>query len=157
VSELQISKESAHVRLITVSGNALSGEIFLSSYHPLRQAREEPEDVLNSPEAYFPLLTSDGVVVVSKSAVAELEYDQKGLAQDDGTTTLGVSVTLSVTMQSGNLFNGELWVEGPVNTPRLLDFMNRHSESGAQFIPLHEEGRVRLLNRSHIETIRPLD
>jgi hypothetical protein len=155
--ELRIAKEPTDVSLLTASGERLSGQVFVQPYHPLRAGREEPADIMNAPEPFFPIQTDGNILLVAKSAIAALEYDREGAVVQDGALPLGVSVTLDVTMSDGKNFSGSILVEGPVNTPRLLDFMNRATTSGNRFLELHNDARVRLLNRSHIETIRAVD
>jgi len=155
--ERRIEKQPAEVSLITIGGETLTGSVFVQPYTPLRSGRELPVDIMNSAEAYFPLLTQDGVLLVAKEAIAEVEYDDNGESQNDGTLPLGVAVTLSVTMRGGKAFSGAILVEGPVNTPRLLDFMNRAGSGHARFLVLHGDGRVRLVNRNRIVTIRTID
>jgi hypothetical protein len=155
--ELRIEKEPLEVNILTIGGETLAGRIFLHPYSSLRQGREEPADLMNSGEPFFPLLVDGGVVIVSKRSIAELSYAAPGDVQDYGTMPVGVNVTLNVTMAGGKAFSGSLWVEGPVNTPRLLDFVNRSANGTDRFIALHSEGSVRLLNLAHIETIRTMD
>ncbi len=157
LDERRIEKQPAEVSLLTVGGETLSGQVFVYPYTPQRTGRELPIDVMNSPDAYFPLQTKDGVVLVAKDAIAEVEYESRVEEQNDGTLPLGVNVTLSVTMSGGKSLSGILLVEGPVNSPRLLDFMNRAGASRVRFLALHSDGHVKLLNRTHIETIRTVD
>jgi hypothetical protein len=153
----RIEKEPLDVHVLTVGGESLAGRIFLHPYSAHRHGRELPADLMNSAEPFFPLLVGDSIVIVSKSAIAELSYSALDDEQDFGTMPIGVDVTLNVTMAGGKSFGGSLWVEGPVNSPRLLDFVNRSANTSARFIALHAEDRVRLLNLAHIETIRTMD
>ena len=153
-NELRIEKEPTEVNILTVGGETLNGFVFVQPYHPLRRGKEQPSDILNAPSAYFPVETNEGILLVAKSAIAELDYASEDLPDDVGTLQIGVSVSLSVTMSGGKSYTGAISVEGPVNTPRLLDFMNRMAAGNRNFIELTENGRVRLLNRTHIETIR---
>ena len=155
--DLRIDKEPTSVSLLTVGGEKLSGQVFVYPFYPLRGGREQPIDIMNAPGEYFPLQTKEGIVLVSKSAIAELDYAAVDDALEDGSLPVGVRVTLSVTMAGGKAYSGAVWVEGPVNTPRLLDFMNRASAQDQRFLVLHAKSRVRLLNKKHIETIRTTD
>jgi hypothetical protein len=155
--ELRIEKEPAEVNIVTVSGEVLNGFVFVQPYHPNRLGREQPVDLLNAPGAFIPVETNDGVVLVAKHAIAELDHASESADEAPGTLQLGVSVLLSVTTSGGRSYAGTVAVEGPVNTPRLLDFMNRMAATNNSFLELSENGRTRLLNRSHIESIRTRD
>jgi hypothetical protein len=155
--ELRIQKEPTEVNILTVGGEFLNGFVFVQPYHPLRFGREQPADIVNSADAYFPVETNEGIVLVAKAAIAEMDYVAEQTSDNVGTLPIGVSVSLSVTMSGGKSYEGSIAVEGPVNTPRLLDFMNRMAASHTLFLELTEDGRVRLLNRTHIETIRTVD
>jgi hypothetical protein len=148
-NELKIEKERMEVHLTTIGGVALSGHVFVQPYSPLRGGRERPTDVLNSHDPYFPLETEDGFVLVAKAATAELDYQDDETPQEYGMLPLDVTLTVS----GGQKYTGSIWVEGPVNTPRLLDFMNRDTKGG-RFLTLYDGSRVRLINRACIETIR---
>jgi hypothetical protein len=156
--ELHIEKEPAEVNIVTLSGDVLNGFVFVQPWHPTRLGREQPVDLLNSPEAFIPLETNDGVVLLSKHAIAEMDYaaDQPSEGSP-GTLPVGVSVSLTVTTSRGRSYAGTVAVEGPVNTPRLLDFMNRLAATNQSFLELNENARVRLINRNHIESIRTRD
>jgi hypothetical protein len=131
--------------------------MFVNPFHPGRGGREQPVDIIDSTDEYFPLQTREGLVVVSKSSVAELDYVATHEQVEAGSLAVGVRVSLNVTMTGGKSYSGVVWVEGPVNTPRLLDFMTRMAGRNQKFLVLHSKNRVRLLNRTHIETIRPTD
>jgi hypothetical protein len=153
--EFRIEKEATDVNLLTVGGEMLAGKVFVQPYSPLRQGRERPIDIMNAFEPYFPMQTDAGMVLVAKSAIAELDYEDDTDEENYGTLPVGVSITLSVTMSGGKRYSGAIRVAGPVNSPRLLDFMNRLAMGEERFLAVRSEGRVRLLNRAHIETVRP--
>jgi hypothetical protein len=155
--ERRIQKHPTEVSLVTVGGERLSGNVFVHPYNPARAGREQPVDVMNSPDPYIPLETPDGILLVAKDAIVEVEYEDATETRNDGTLPLGVNVTLSITMSGGKPLSGALLVAGPVNTPRLLDFMNRAAMGNDRFLELHADGRVKLVNRTHIATIRTID
>jgi hypothetical protein len=155
--ELRIEKEAVAVNLITVGGERFSGHLFVNPFHPRRGGREQPVDILNGPGEYLPLRTADGIILVAKHAIAEVDHAASSDSEDDGSMPVGVRVTLSVTLSSGKAYSGCVHVEGPVNTPRLLDYMNRLAAANDRFVTLYAKKRVRLLNRDHIETIKTTD
>lgn len=146
--DLRIEKERAEIHLTTVGGSSLTGHIFVQPYNPIRGGKEWPADILESSDPYFALQTSDGFVLIAKTNLLEADYE----APDDNQKYGLLPMDVSVTMSGGQKYDGVIWVEGPVNTPRLQDFMNRGVKE--RFLELHSEHRIRLLNRSCIETIR---
>lgn len=154
LDERRIEKDRTEVSLLTVSGETISGWLFVQPYLPARNGKEHPVDVLNSATEFVPIETESGIVLVAKSAIAEVEYDALASDQVAGAMPIGVAVTLSLQVRGGKIVEGNIWVEGPVNTPRLLDFMNRAAHSAERFVTLRADSRVRLINRSHIQTIR---
>jgi hypothetical protein len=157
LDELHIEKEPTEVNILTVGGEMLNGFVFVQPYHPARRGPELPVDVLNHSSAYFPLETNEGVVLLAKAAVAEVDYAAHEQDESVGTAPIGVSVSLDITMSGGRSFSGSIAVEAPVNTPRLLDFMNRVAVGSERFLLLRDNGRVRLVNRACIVAIRPLN
>jgi hypothetical protein len=156
MDELHIEKEPAEVNILTVGGETLHGFVFVQPYHPVRRGPELPVDVLNHSSAYFPLETNEGVLLLAKAAVAELDYAVSEQDERVGTAPMNVSVSLGITMSGGRSFSGSIEVEARVNTPRLLDFMNRMAGGTERFLLFRDNGRVRLVNRACIVAIRPL-
>lgn len=148
--ELRIEKEREAIKIVTAGGAKLSGHIFVQPYNPKRGGKERPIDVLNATDPYFALQTSEGFILVAKSAIVEAEYTESEEGPQDGMLPMDVVVSLT----NGQKYTGVIWVEGPVNTPRLQDFMNRGTPPVPPFLILQRDELIRLINRSCIETIR---
>lgn len=154
--EFRIEKERVAVLVTTESGEQLAGDLFVQAYARHRVGREEPSDVLNSDEAYFPLaLAGDATVLLAKARVRDVAVPALVDATDDGSIRApSRPATVEVIVAGGDAFLGEIRLEVPFERPRLLDFLNRNTD---RFITLHTADGLRLINSRLVERVRPLD
>ena len=61
---------------------------------------------------------------------------------------------IEVRLINGATHAGAIFLQLPLERPRLLDFLNRDSQ---RFVTLHGTERRLLINRQVIERVRPLD
>ena len=113
--------------------------------------------MLNRPEGFFPVTQESGTVFVPKSQVAMVtcEWPPQGWPPE-GMVLLpdpDRRVALLVRLAGGEEIRGEAAMVARNGHGRALDFLN---ESG-QFFQLVTEGFPRLINRSHVSIVRPLD
>ena len=152
-SDYRIEKERLPVVVVTDGGERFFGEMFVQAYTRHRSGREEPVDVLNNDERFFPLATGDGdTLLFAKSGVRELEIvgDTEGAPETSGARPVRVEVTL----RGGPTRTGCVYLEVPFDRPRLLDFLNRYA---LPFLALHTDDGVRLMNVALLERVRQLD
>ncbi len=157
-SDYRIEKDRQLVVLTTVGGSRIVGEMFVQAYARHRMGPEEPRDIVNGEEPFFPLLLQDGsTLLVAKEHVMELEMTH-GAEHEDGTDPehemLARAANVELTLSGGATRSGAVFLEVPFDRPRLLDFMNRFTD---RFISLHTEQGVTLVNRRLVELVRPLD
>lgn len=155
-NELRIDKERVAVSVATVTGGTVSGEMFLQAYARHRSGPEEPADVLNDGDAFFPLSVSEyDTLLLAKDHVLTVDTrDSLSDGHDDIANIGARPVLIEVTMVGGVVRIGQIFLEVPVDRPRLLDFLNRFA---SRFLPLHTSDGVSLVNRRMIERVRPLD
>jgi hypothetical protein len=153
-SEYRIEKDRSLVVLTTVGGERILGEMFVQAYARHRMGPEEPRDVMNGDEPFFPLQQLDGeTLLISKEHVLELEIE--GMDRIDAESEmLARAARVEITMTGGTRRLGMVFLEVPFDRPRLLDFLNRFHE---RFITLRTEHGVSLINRRLVELVRPLD
>jgi hypothetical protein len=154
-SEYRIEKGRRPVVVTTVGGDTIAGDVFVQPYARHRAGPEEPEDVLNSPEPFFPVVTEDGeTLLVAKDQVAEVEGALT--TDDDGAHHLAGmrSALVEVHLTGGAVRTGFVYLETPTDRPRLLDFLNRLPN---RFLALQGADGARLVNSRFIEHVRPLD
>lgn len=151
-SDFRIEKERLPVTVVTVSGERLSGDMFVQGYVRHRPGREHAIDVLNAPEPYFPLvLPGESTLLVAKHGVRDVAVPEP---EDVPTDITARPMTIEVVVAGGEVFLGEVRLEVPYERPRLLDYLNRLQQ---QFVALHTADGIRLVNCRLIERVRPLD
>jgi hypothetical protein len=153
-SDYRIEKDRQLVVLTTVGGSRIVGEMFVQAYARHRMGPEEPRDVINGDEPFFPLLLQDGsTLLIAKEHVMELEMEHDPVT-DPENEMLARAANVELTLSGGATRSGAVFLEVPFDRPRLLDFMNRFTD---RFISLHTEQGVSLVNRRLVELVRPLD
>jgi hypothetical protein len=151
LSDYRIPKTPRQIAVTLHSGETLMGDIFLQQVGRFGSA-EEPLDILNAPEAFFPLRTQDGdTVLVARDQVISVHCDR---GDDEDSIGLTPRITVDVRLIHGQTFRGSVLLDMPAQNSRLLDFLNR---SRQRFVAMNtDEGRL-LVNRSMIESVRSLD
>lgn len=140
--------------LTLLGGERIVGAMFVQGHARHRSAREDPGDILNEPEPFFPLVTETGeTLLIPKARVLEVSGDipsQRLTARGTGAP----GVTIAVTLVGGAVRTGTVFLDMPGPAPRPLDFLNHFPE---RFFALHDTDEVRLINRDLIERVHPLD
>ena len=140
--------------LTLLGGERISGSMFVQAYARHRAEREDPRDILNEPDLFFPLLTEQGeTLLIPKVRVLEVAGEMPSL-RGDGPATGKPGVSISVTLVGGLTRTGRVFLDMPGPAPRPLDFLN---QSPDRFFALHADDEVRLINRDLIERVHPLD
>ena len=149
MSEYRIEKLKRQVTVLLYDGSKLEGEIFLRPLSRYRPRPEEPIELLNDVEPYFPLLIGPGeAVILSKSGVASVETSiEEG--EDHEFTALGLPV--EVTMLNGLTCRGSVFIESRAGRQRLFDFLNAFP---SRFLPVVDARRIYLVNTQSIAHVR---
>jgi hypothetical protein len=151
-NDVRIEKERVAVSITMVGGELLSGSLFAPQIYP-PGGQEEPLQLLNEPDPFFPLgLTTGEVLLIAKDRVLEVMLD----VPSSGEELPGSAPTalLQVTLAGGVTHVGSMRLEVRASRPRVLDYMNYCT---ARFMALRTDEGVRLINRKMIERVRPLD
>ena len=153
-SDYRIEKDRLIVGVNTVGGQHIGGAMFVQAYARHRKGPEDPRDVVNDADAFFPLELHDGTTrLIAKEHVLELEIAGDE-SIDAGSEMLARAARVEITLLGGRTRTGIIFLEVPFDRPRLLDFLNRFHE---RFITLRTEHGVSLINRRLVELVRPLD
>ncbi len=140
--------------LTLLGGESITGSMFVQAYARHRAEREDPRDILNEPDQFFPLLTEHGeTLLIPKARVLEVSGDIPSCRNEDPTAAMP-GVSISVTLVGGIVRTGRVFLDMRGPAPRPLDFLN-HSPD--RFFALHEDEQVRLINRDLLERVHPLD
>ncbi len=140
--------------LTLLGGERIVGAMFVQGHARHRSAPEDPGDILNEPELFFPLVTETGeTLLIPKARVLEVAGEipsRRNTARDAGHP----GVMIAVTLVGGSVREGAVYLDMPGPAPRPLDFLNHFPE---RFFALHCPDEIRLINRDLIERVHPLD
>ena len=144
------------VILTMLGGEELRGNVFIhfSSYHPFEF--EDVSELFNGDTPFFPLeLETSEVVLVSKERVAEVAANRGEYASDqvpsEGTIPTAL---LQIMLIGGEVRLGSIRLEAPPGRARVSDYLNALT---SRFLTLYTSNEARLINRSLIDRVRPLD
>lgn len=148
-----IEKRRLPVLVTLVGGARLAGDVFVQAHARHHVGPEDAQDLLNSPEPFFPLaLTAEETVMIAKSQVSDVAAD---LSTRDGEIwATAEPKVVEVTLSTGAVFTGSVFLAVPLERPRLLDYLNCYTEP---FLTLYTTEGARLVNRCLIAFVRPLD
>ena len=144
------------VILTMLGGEEVRGNVFIhfSSYRPFEL--EDVSELFNAETPFFPLeLDNDEVILISKERVAEVAAD-RGEAPSDLAPRDPPSATalLQVVLVGGEVRLGSIRLDAPPDRARVLDYLNALR---SRFLTLYTSNDARLINRSLIDRVRPLD
>jgi hypothetical protein len=156
VNLYRIETTQKAVILTMLGGEELKGRVFIhsSSYRPFEL--EDVSELFNSGSPFFPLELEHGeVILVSKERVAEVAADRGSEGSNQPTReTPTPTALLQVVLVGGEVRLGSIRLEAPPDRARVLDYLNALT---SRFLVLHTSNEARLINRSLIDRVRPLD
>lgn len=148
----RIEKLRRAVSVVLVDGRRLDGDVFLWERARTHATPEEPIDLLNENEDFFPFfLNEQEVLLLAKAHVTRVEaFSPDGeLALDTPDGSMGVEIT----MVDGTTISGFVPLEKRGEQTRLLDFLNGYTK---RFISVFWGDQVCLLNRTLIASVSQL-
>ena len=149
MSEFRIEKVRRPVVVKLVGGTTLEGDIFLQPWARYRSGTQNPADLLNEPEPFFPLSSAgDDMVMVAKDRVTQVQFDDGSPEAEDGGAA---EVAVDVVLADGTQISGDLRLEARSDRARLLDFLNGDHQ---RFLTIRTEAAVCLVNRAQIAQVR---
>jgi hypothetical protein len=154
MSDLRIEKARFPVTVTLMSGARVAGEMFVQSHSRHHPGAEEPRDVLNDAEPFFPLATSWGeTLLIAKEQVRDVEAEGTYVADHIAREGL-LAAVVEVNLVDGEMLCGSVLLETSSGRTRLLDSLNIF---GDRFLALYMTSGARLINRRLIQYVRPLD
>ncbi|HYC52695.1 MAG TPA: hypothetical protein VEB19_16400 [Gemmatimonadaceae bacterium] len=151
MSEYRIEKLKRDVSVQLANGQRLEGQMFLRPVSRHRARSEDPLELLNDVEPFFPLMLANGkAMLVSKSGVALVETAIED--EDQDLTALGYLV--EVTLTDGSTCRGSVFVERQPGRQRLYDFLNAWP---SRFMTVVNTDKVILVNTQTIAHVREVD
>jgi hypothetical protein len=151
-NDVRIEKELVAVSITMVGGELLRGNLFTPQIYP-PGGLEDPLQLLNEPEPFFPLgLPTGEVLLIAKARALEIVLD--GTSGAEELPGSAPTALVQLTLAGGLTHVGSVRLEVRASRPRVLDYMNHCVE---HFMALRTDEGVRLINRLMIERVRPLD
>jgi hypothetical protein len=143
------------VILTMLNGEELRGNVFIhfSSYRPFEL--EDVSELLNADTPFFPLeLENREVILVSKERVAEAAADRTDVSDQPPREEPSPTALLQIVLIGGEVRLGSIRLDAPPARARVLDYLNALT---SRFLTLYTSNEARLINRSLIDRVRPLD
>jgi hypothetical protein len=144
------------VILTMLGGEDLRGKAFIhfSSNRPFEL--EDVSELFNSETPFFPLELDGGeIILVAKERVAEVAADHGEDVFDAAPRDLpSPTALLQIMLVGGEIRLGSIKLEAPPDRARVLDYLNALT---SRFLTLYTSNEARLINRSLIDRVRPLD
>lgn len=136
--------------LMLDDGRSLEGKLFLHEQGPDGHPERVLDRLNDGAEPFVPLAVGSDRFLLNKSGIITVELeaseDDVGHLDPPGARRAAVRITLA----GGTALLGELVVLMPPERSRVLDYLN----AAPRFVPLFREGRVTLVQRSFIVTVR---
>lgn len=151
----RIETSRSAVAVTLIGGEELHGNVFIhfSSHRPFEL--EDVSELFNSEEPFFPLeLESREVLLVAKARVSEVSAGAKYTGDQPIKGTPTPTALLQIVLIGGEVRIGSIHLEARADRARVLDYLNRLD---VRFLTLYTSNEARLINRSLIERVRPLD
>jgi hypothetical protein len=139
-----------------LGGEEVRGNVFIlfSPYRPFQF--EDVSELFNSESPFFPLeLDNSEVILVAKERVAEIGADtDKAPSEIPHREPPSQTALLQVLLVGGEVRLGSIRLDAPPDRARVLDYLNALT---SRFLTLYTSNEPRLINRSLIDRVRPLD
>ncbi|HMG71132.1 MAG TPA: hypothetical protein VK544_08440 [Gemmatimonadaceae bacterium] len=154
-NQYRIETTRKAVILTMLSGEELRGNVFIhfSSYRPFEL--EDVSELLNADTPFFPLeLDNREVILVSKERVAEAAANRGDESDQPPREAPSPTALLQIVLIGGEVRLGSIRLDAPPARARVLDYLNALT---SRFLTLYTSNEARLINRSLIDRVRPLD
>lgn len=156
INRYRVEKLRRAVTIVLDDGRRLEGEVFLWSRAKARSTPEEPIDLLNDDEPFFPFFRDgEEMLLLAKEHVARAESLSEADAAEipDATMASDGMMGVEMTLTDGATISGFVPLERRGEQTRLLDFLNGYHK---RFIPVFWGEHVCLVNRHQIASISQL-
>ena len=143
------------VIITMLGGEELRGNVFIH-FSPSRPFElEDVSELFNSDTPFFPLeLENAEVILVAKERVAEVAADREDTSDQPLRDPPIPTSLLQIVLVGGEVRLGSIRLEARPGRARVLDYLNALT---SRFLTLYTSNEARLINRSLIDRVRPLD
>jgi hypothetical protein len=140
MSEFRIEKVRQELEITLTSGEKLNGTVFLEPIARTHTGAQNPRELLNSDDAFFPFDVKGNLVLLSKDQVKVVSFRSSSAPMPVSPKTVSVRFLLA----DGSSLDGAVEVEAKSDASRLLDFLN---EFDGRFLSMTDRAMQRLVNR----------
>ncbi len=149
-NEFFIEKEQLPVEITMVTGEELTGSLFVQPTWRRPSIEFDAPVLLNLPDTYIPLQLANGETrLIAKAQVVLMRGSSTEVG--NGIEELGEPAPVVMRCVNGVTVSGELMIARMTSNMRVLDYLNRSAE---EFILLHESNGAVLVNRRHIAVVQ---
>ena len=147
-NEFFIEKEQLPVEVTMVTGEELTGALFVQPTWRRPSIEFDAPVLLNLPDEFLPLQLPDGRTrLVAKAQVVLIRGRTTTSDSDRDHDELGEPAQVVIRCTNGVVAQGMMRITRVTSNMRVLDYLNRTAE---EFIPLYEGQATVLVNRRHI-------
>ena len=147
MSEFRVEKIKHTLELTLVTGEKMLGTVFLEPVARNHAGPQDPRELLNDDQAFFPFESNGSLILLAKDQVKLAKYPQ-------GKAPLPLRVTEArVILSDGQTVEGAVVIEARTEADRFLDHLN-HFEG--RFLPMLTANHLTqtLVNRRMIVGIK---
>jgi hypothetical protein len=148
----QVPQREVQVQVILEGGQELEGTLYAPTAGPSGGPGSLSDRLNDDREQFLPLVGAESACLVSKSWIVAIRLSQGEEKLEFQESDQAKECSVILTMKGGLKLSGRLQYTMPVEKRRILDYLN----AAPQFIPLLENGRVALINRSFMVRIQDL-
>jgi hypothetical protein len=147
-NEFFIEKEQLPVEITMVTGEELSGSLFVQPTWRRPSIEFDAPVLLNLPDEFLPLQLPNGRTrLIAKSHVVLMRGHSTTTPSELSDEELGEPAQVVIRCTNGSVAQGMMRISRVTSNMRVLDYLNRSAE---EFIPLYEGQDTVLVNRRHI-------
>jgi len=133
MSEFKVEKLKHNIELTLVTGERMVGTVFLEPMARHHTGAQDPRELLNDDEPFFPFETNGALIFIAKDQVKLAKYPH-------GKAPLPLRVTEArVILADGQTVDGAIVIEARTEADRLLDHLNHF---GGRFLPMLTANRI---------------
>jgi|ERR1043166_509275 hypothetical protein len=148
MSEFRVQKVRRALDVVLANGHRMTGYIFLEPIARHHPGEQDPRELMNDDEDFFPIDVNGQLTLLSKQQVRTATYRVPADPNKPPIRTVEVKVILA----DGTVLNGEIELESRTDAERLLDYLN---SLGGRFLSLMVEGAATcLVNRRMIAGVQ---
>jgi hypothetical protein len=150
MKQFQVPTHEVAAKVLLDDGRVLDCGIFASDAGPAGHPQTLFERLNENEEEFIPVRSGEDGFLLSKSGVVTVEVadaasEMVGMDQD-----AGIEVPVRLSLTGGLSLLGRFHIVMPPGRTRVLDYLN----AAPRFLPLLGEGRVTLVQRNYIVSVR---